>query len=107
MLLYGAEEVYPDTKAAFYWASKAAENQDPQGLYILGVMYQTGQGVQVDKTTAASLFYESAMQGYAEAQYSLGLAYKNGDGVERDLNTAYEWFSLAAQQGHPEAANEI
>ena len=51
-----------------------------QGLaatqHKLGVMYETGKGVPVDDTQAATWYRKAADQGHPSAQFSLGLMYQ-------------------------------
>jgi TPR repeat protein len=49
--------------SALTWAQKAAAQNDPDGLYYLGMIYYTGWGVPPDWKTARALFTRSAKLG--------------------------------------------
>ena len=67
--------------------------------YLLGFMYNQGQGVPQDYAEAAHWYRLAAEQGYARAQFLLGLMYSVGDGVIQDYSTAYMWINIAARNG--------
>lgn len=71
----------------------------PQSCYLVGYMYDHGEGVPQDGKAAAEWYLKAADKGVVEAQYRLGVAYANGYGVERDLKTAEKWYKKAAAQG--------
>jgi len=63
-------------------------------------MYENGQGVPKDHTTAVTWYRKAADQGDANAQCNLGMMYFNGRGTAPDHAEAAAWFRKAAQQGH-------
>ncbi len=81
----------------------AAEQGDVVAQYLLGLAYDTGEGVERDPREAMRWYRKAAEQGDAEAQYNLGLAYDIGEGVERDPREAMRWYRKAAEQGDAEA----
>ena len=92
---------YGDYKEALYYLSYYAVLGDPKAQYNLGLMYNKGLGVDVDKQEAIGWFFLSSEQGNMLAQYSLGLAYLKGNGVSKDNFKALNFFKKAAYQGHP------
>ena len=79
---------------------KKAEQGDAQAQFILGVLYDSGEGVAQDHAEAAKWFRLAAEQGLAQAQLSLGfLYYYGGEGVAQDHAEAIKWLRLAAEQG--------
>lgn len=56
---------------------------------------------------AVELFYNSAIQGYANAQSNLGECYYNGEGVEQDHAEAFKWMKKAAEQGDADAQSVV
>lgn len=92
-----------DYSKAFYWFTKAAEQEHVQAQYYLGQMYDTGRGVEKDSFKAFTLFSKAAHQNHAAAQFDIAIMYKNGEGVKRDLEKAKLWFEKAAKQGHAQA----
>jgi TPR repeat protein len=67
--------------------------------YILGVMYDKGDGVPQDYKTAVKWYTLAAKQGHADAQFQIGWMYNKGQGVPQDYKTAVKWFRLSAEQG--------
>jgi hypothetical protein len=64
--------------------------------FMLGDLYDKGQGVPQNYTQAARWYSRAAEQGNAEAQYILGDSYCVGHGVPQDYAEAYFWLDLAA-----------
>ena len=81
----------------------AAEPQDAEAQYKLGVKYAKGRGVPRDDEAAVKWFRLAAEQGYAAAQTYLGWMYEKGRGVPRDAEAAVKWYRLAAEQGYAAA----
>ncbi len=77
-----------------------AEQGDAPTQYLLGVMYDTGEGVQQDYQEAVRWYQRAAEQGHAQAQYTLALMYSSGAGVTQDIREAARWYRLAAEQGY-------
>lgn len=86
-----------------WWYYRANEQQDAEAQYMLGVMYDEGDGVPQDAAEAVRWYRRAAEQGDADAQYYLGLMYDWGEGVPEDDAEAVYWFRQAAEQGHAEA----
>lgn len=74
------------------------EIKNPNSQFILGCMYQDGEGVQKDYIQAAKYYRLAALQGHAAGQYCLGLIYKYGHGVEKDYVQAMKYFRLAGDK---------
>jgi TPR repeat protein len=70
---------------------------------LLGVMYDKGNFVSQDMTTAISWYKKAGYQGSKYAQYNLGEIYRNGDGVKKDLVEARRWYEEASNQGDSDA----
>ena len=56
-----------------------AEQGDAKAQYILGRMYENGQGVPQDYKEAVKWYRRSAEQGHSKAQFNLALRYANGE----------------------------
>lgn len=67
--------------------------------YNLGVLYDSGLGLPVDKARAMLWYRKSADQGFAQAQNNLGRIYYMGDGVAPDYAIAAGYLRRAAEQG--------
>lgn len=76
-----------------------AKAGDAEAQHGLGLMYQTGRGVESDLAQAAAWFRRAAEQGFARAQTALGDVYARGDGVVGDMGEALAWWRKAAEQG--------
>ncbi len=68
--------------------------------FLLGCMYQAGDGILQDYKQAFTWFEKAANLGDAEAQLMLGLMYEDGEGVAQDYIEAHKWFNLSAAQGN-------
>lgn len=76
-----------------------AVHGDAEAQFLVGSMYDKGEGVPQDQKTAAVWFQLAADQGHVFAQYNLGLSYQYGQGVPKDYVTALIWYKLAAEHG--------
>ena len=81
-----------------------ARNSDARAMYLVGVMYESGNGVPQDDPTAAGWFDAAAKRGNASAQYSLARMTIEGRGIEKSRTKGVAMLSAAARQGHKEAA---
>ena len=60
-----------------------------------------------DFARARTEFFQSAMEGHADAQFYLGEIYEGGVGVEIDHALAFDWYLQAAQQEHARAQRRL
>ncbi len=103
--LQAADEAYDAGRyadAVAMWRP-CAEQGNADAQYILGVMYERGDGVPRDYVEAVRLYRLAAEQGHANAQTALGTMYFTGDGVPQDDVEAVRLYRLAAEQGHANA----
>jgi len=78
-------------------ARPLAEKGDPVAQWILGYMYEFGQGdLLKNHRSAAEWYSKGAEQGYSESMAMLGNLYVVGRGVPQDYLLAHMWFNLAA-----------
>lgn len=80
--------------------SISAEKGNPLALYQLGNCYCYGNGVKINKKTAAEYWQKSSDLNCQEAKYELGNLYFNGDGVKRNYGKAVRLFDESAQSGN-------
>jgi len=75
---------------------RAAERGEPQALYDLGLIYSTGQGVELDYVTAHKWFNLAAMRGIRRATVDRAelAADMTEEEVARAQKMAREWVSL-------------
>ncbi len=77
---------------------KQARAGDAGAQYLLGFMYDEGQGVAKDPQEAIKWYTQAAKQGHSDAQLTLGFMYAEGRGVAKDQPEAIKWYTKAAQQ---------
>ena len=83
-------------------ARKSSEKGSKYGQFVLGYLYDFGEGCAPQDYAQAYRLYQLAVaQNFDEAQCSLGHLYRLGDGVAQNYVEALRWFQLAAAQGHP------
>ena len=75
-----------------------AEAGMPEAQLNLGLLYQSGRGVDIDLEQAFYWFDRAASEGLAEAHFNLGLMYFDGRGVERDHENAFKRFQSASEK---------
>jgi len=92
-----------DYATAYPLIKQMAQQGMPGAQFILGLIYDKGQGVPQNDTKAVKWYRKAAEQGLAEAQYDLGVMYATGQGVQQNLSEAEKWFRKAAEQGIAEA----
>lgn len=132
----GKGGVAKSDQEALVWYRKSVKQKDRLGQYLLGTMYEDGQGVNKDLNEALRLYRLSAAQDYdpavqklrkleaatappaappapaaptmsADEAYRLGGKNWNGDGVAKNEAEAVRLFRIAAMQGHAAAATDL
>jgi hypothetical protein len=78
-----------------------AEQGDRRAQAMLGVMYDMGRGVPLDRVEGLKWTRRAAEQGDAGSQFALGSAYAAGEVVTRDWAEAAKWHRRAAEQDDP------
>ncbi len=109
LTINGSEEygVKKDVSKGFEWIKQAAENNDPDGLYYLGICYEKGVGVTADTDMAYKYYMDAGNAGQVDAQAYVGYIALTTAESQADYNTAYEWLKLAAEQGSVFAYSKI
>lgn len=79
---------------------RAADQNDANGLYNLGMCYQNGYGTEKNENLAYDCFLSAAQMDHPEAINNLGGYYRTGTVVTRNLETAAEWFKKSADLGN-------
>jgi uncharacterized protein len=83
-----------DYEHAFPLMLSAAQEGEAEAQFTIGVMYDVGQFVAIDKQTALGWYRRAADQGHPNAQLRLGGMLFAGDGVLPDRQQAYKWSLL-------------
>ena len=81
---------------------KASDN-DTKSYYMLGIMFEKGEGTKVDYAEAAEWFRKAAEKGDAASQYRLGRLYERGQGVGESREEAIKLYRKSARQGYANA----
>ena len=89
-------------REALDWARKAAETGNLEAIWILGLAYAHGRGVEQNYEEAFRLYQQAAQAGHAPSQANLACLYARGDGVKKDMAKAEEWVRKSAEQGDPD-----
>ncbi len=82
---------------AIEFYEQAAEYNNKDAQYNLGVIYLNGKGVPVDFEKAQEWFMLAAKNGDMDAHFNLGMMLVNGDGVPQDLVEAASWFIVVKE----------
>ncbi len=77
---------------------KAALSGDKKAQFNVGVMYDEGEAIQVDKEKAFEWYQKPAGQGHPGTQFTVAMMYYEGEVVEENKEKAFEWFHKAAVQ---------
>lgn len=104
----GHDMAEKDYYEANLWFLMAAEQNNIDGMYNMGVSYHIGLGVEKDHSLAVEWYEKASKLGHDRASLSLGkLHLKDSDMKEQSLLMAYLYIKLAAQQGSKEAIKYI
>jgi hypothetical protein len=83
---------------------KAAEGGDAEAQYLLGIAYNSGEGVTKDPERTAYWLRRSATRGFSRAQFALGQRLYGGwGGITPDKKEGFEWWLVAAENGNSSA----
>lgn len=87
-------------KKAYEKATLRANDGDPSAQFVLGKIFDYGNGgVTQNQEVAVRWYLRAAEQGYPGAQFNLGNCYQLGEGVKEDKAQAVYWYRQAALQG--------
>ena len=76
--------------------SAAAEAGDGRAARLIGVMYDSGEGVPQDRGQALRWYKRAAELGDAGGMFNVAVSYDSGTGVARDSVAAARWYARAA-----------
>ena len=93
-----AEEAYKnkDFSTALTKYRIAAEQGNSMANIKIGILYDSGLGVQQDFSVAMLYYKTAARQGHVLGFLFVSAMYENGQGVSKDLVAANRWKQLAA-----------
>lgn len=103
----------PDFEEAAAWFEAAAEQDYPDALFNLGLMYFQQEtapfGIELTehnlRMAAFEHFSRAGARGHIQAQLYLGHMHADGVGIPRDRVEAYKWYQVAAWQRSSLAAS--
>ena len=96
-----------ELEKAFSHYLKAAILGDAKGGFYVGYMFEYGEGVKKDLTSAAKWYLMAANAGIRGAQHNLGYFYYTGTAVKQDYKRAFDYFTMAAKQGKTDSMVNI
>ncbi len=96
--LRGAPGIKPDPRQACHWLTLAVRQGSIHSLYLLGIMYETGAGVDRNMSLAVSSYRKAAESGHGLAQMHLSQLYLDGaDNLTKDPVEGAKWLILASK----------
>lgn len=84
-----------------------AQAGDAAAMRDLGMLYDTGHGVQQNQALALSWYQAAAQAGDGEAAFNVATMYDAGRGVSMDRAQAVKWYKIAAGRGVGRAAYNL
>ncbi|MDC0400018.1 SEL1-like repeat protein [Alphaproteobacteria bacterium] len=114
-------DALPQYKLGLYWIKKEKNKNNylkgatwfklaaVQGLkeaqYSLGVLYDTGVGLEKDENQAFLWYHAAANNNHPMAQFNIANFYLERENGKDDFDSALRWFELASKNGVDEAAH--
>lgn len=90
-----------DPVKAKEWYLKAAAQNNPDAIYALGLLAETGKAGPKDLAQAMKYYRTAADTGKSpDAEYAVGRMILRGRGVARDPVEGSKWLRRAADHGH-------
>ena len=94
-----------NNKGALFWLERAANNDEPEALYQLGVYYS--EGAEADLAKSIKYYQRAAELNHADAALALSYLYDEGISVEQDDDKALFFLKKAAELENQEAIDEL
>jgi TPR repeat protein len=92
-----------DNDTALKYLTKAAELEDIEAHYQLGVMYEYSRGVEEDMEKAVYHYEKAAIGGHPRARHNLGCLEEENGNADR----AVKHFIIAANIGYPSSMKAL
>lgn len=93
--------------AAYYLIKSASQKSGDlpgAGFFILGLIFEGGEGMEKSEEGAFNMYMEGAKKGHAASQNKVGAKYADGIGTKKDIARALMWFTIAAANDFNDAA---
>lgn len=88
-----------DAKEAIHWFEKAADMEEAEALYWLGILYEEGDLVPQNGKKSASYYRKAIKHGYFKACEKLARLYSDGKLIMKNHKRAVEMFRMAEDNG--------
>ncbi|HEY4165070.1 MAG TPA: tetratricopeptide repeat protein [Dongiaceae bacterium] len=92
-----------DLKQAARWYTAAAQGGHAKAMYYLAQMYESGDGVEENKTEAAKWYGKASDQELPEGEYEYGQRLINGEGIDQNTQKGSDLVLKAAEAGYGKA----
>lgn len=99
-IYYKGELEKRNYERAFSLYIKAAHKDDAEAMIWIGMLYEGGLGVTMNKSKAAEWYTLAANAGDVCGMLTLGWMHLKGEGVKKDWKKASEWYRKAAESGY-------
>lgn len=83
---------------AFKWMMAAANQQDAEAMYWVGMFHYNGTGTPKNDAKAFAYTLKAAEAEYVKAMLAVGLFYAGGVGIDRDTEQGFAWYFKAAER---------
>ena len=104
---YRESDTDEDNKKAFHYYELAAQNNDPDSLYILGQYYSQGIGTDESNEKAFDCYNKAANLGHIKSQCKVADCFCSGCGTEKDISKALEMYRKAAENDNTYAQYKL
>lgn len=95
----------PDYRIALQYYEKAEQLGNKERCFLIGYMYENGQGTETDYYKALHYYKLSGENGESKALYNIAQMYYCGRGVSQDMVVTGEYLLEAAKLGNRDAIN--
>jgi len=82
------------------WAQRAADQGNAEGMWIMGLAYEHGRGVDTNSTKAVEYYQKGAELGNDQAMNSYAAYISRGNVPGKTAKDAFELIKLAAEKGN-------
>lgn len=86
---------------------KGAKEGSVECAFNLGVLYQTGNGVEQNLKESFNYYKQAADSGLPKAEYQVAMMYATGTGTPVDMMKSHEYFTYAAHHGNADAQEKL
>lgn len=96
-----------DYPAARRWLEQLLDRDYAGAFFLLGMMYDHGQGIPVDRAKARQLYERGAELGSAASMNNMGYLFEHGRAAPVDLKLAVQWYEKAVARGSGDAMSNL